>query len=139
MSRKTAFNAASLCVASLAFTLTSTAFAAEAAPRDCFDGTRVADWAAVGDQTIFLKTQSSDYYRIDLARPIRQLHSPAARLTVGSNSRTVCSAKDLNLDLFLTATMNMPLGAAKLTKLSNEEVAAVGPENLPGRRYRGSR
>jgi hypothetical protein len=139
MTARIALPALSICAVALTCALTSTAFAAEAAPRDCFDGTRVVDWTAVGDQTVFLKTQTSDYYRIDLARPIRQLHSPAARLTVTSNARTVCGPNDLSVDLFLTSSMNMPLGVAKLTKLSTEDVAAAGPENLPGRRYRGVR
>lgn len=139
MTGKTAFRALSICAATLACALASTAFAAEATPRDCFDGTRVVDWTTAGDQTVFLKTQSSDYYRLDLANPIRQLHSPAARLTVTSNARTVCSAKDLSVDLFLTSSLNTPLGVSRLTKLSAEEIAAAGPENLPGRRYRGSR
>lgn len=139
MTGKTAFRALSICAATLACALTSTAFAADAAPRDCFEGTQVVDWAAVGDQAVFLKTQKSDFYRIDLANPIRQLHSPAARLTVTSNTKTVCNANDLSVDLFLSSSMNMPLGVAKLTKLSAEEVAAAGPENLPGRRYRGAR
>lgn len=139
MPGKNALRALSICGAALACALASTAFAAEAAPRDCFDGSQVVDWTAVGDQTVFLKTQTSDYYRVDLANPIRQLHSPSARLTVTSNARTVCGANDLSVDLFLTSSMNMPLGVAKLTKLSDEEVAAAGPENLPGRRYRGSR
>lgn len=138
MTGKTASRTLSICAATLACALASTAFAAEAAPRDCFDGTRVVDWTTSGDQTIFLRTQS-DYYRLDLANPIRQLRSPASRLTVTSNARTVCSAKDLNVDLFLTSTLNMPLSVSKLTKLSAEEIAAAGPENLPGRRYRGSR
>jgi hypothetical protein len=138
MTGKTALRALSMCAA-LSCAAATGAIAAEPVARDCFVGAQVADWVAVDDQTVLLKTQQSDFYRIDLVRPIRQLHSPAARLTVGSKSRTVCEAGDLDLDLFLTSSMNMSLGVSKLTRLSAEEVAATGTENLPGRRYRGAR
>jgi hypothetical protein len=138
MTGKAALRALSI-AAALACVATTNAFAAEPAHRDCFVSAQVADWVAVDDQTVLLKTQTSDFYRLDLARPISQLHSPAAQLTVGSRSRTVCAAADLNLNLFLTASMNMPLRVSKLTKLSADEVAAAGSANLPGRRYRGER
>ncbi|KQZ06481.1 hypothetical protein ASD21_02280 [Caulobacter sp. Root1455] len=140
MTGKTTLRALSIGAASLACALTSAAFAAEpSAARDCFEGTKVADWVAIDDHTILLKTQQSDFYRIDLARPIRQLNSPAARLNVGSKNRMVCAAADLNVNLFLTASMNMPLGVSKVTRMSAEEVATAGSANLPGRRYRGER
>ena len=139
MTGKAAFRVLSICAATLACAVTSTAFAAEAAPRDCFDGGQVSELTAFTDQAVFLRLRTGDYYRVDLAHPTPQLHSPTAQLSVTAYGRKVCNANDLSVSVHFSGDMGLNLGVAKLTKLSNEEVAAAGPENLPGRRYRGSR
>jgi hypothetical protein len=133
MISKTAFQVLSLCAATLAC---SAAMAAETAPRTCFDSAQVNDWTVADDQTVFLQTRSSDYYRVDLATPVRQLKSHSARLTFSSKTNQICGVRDLGLRLALSPNLRVPLGASKITKLSAEEIAAVGLENLPGRRYR---
>ena len=40
--------------------------------------------------------------------------------------------------MHFSGDMGLNLGVAKLTKLSDEEIAAAGPDALPGRRYRGN-
>jgi hypothetical protein len=138
MTGKTAFRALSICAATLTCALTTTAFATEVGSRECFVGGQVSELTAVTDRAVFLRLRTGDYYRIDLANPVRQLHSPTAQLSVTSYGRTVCNANDLSIRVHFSGDMGLTLGVAKLTKLSAEEVAAAGPENLPGRRYRGN-
>lgn len=135
MTRKATFPAALLLGA--ACVLISTA--ASAAPpswRDCFDSGQVADWVAGGDQTVYLRVNASDYYRIDLPTPIRQLRSRSLKLVVGSRDGRICGVNDLDLGLSLSATQTLSLRAARLTRLSAEDVTAIGLENLPGQYYR---
>jgi hypothetical protein len=139
MTAGTVFRAASIGAATLACALASAAFAAETAPRDCFNGGEVSELTAVTDQAVFLQLRTGDYYRIDLAKPVKQMRSPTAQLSLTSYGRKVCNANDLSVYVHFSGDMGLNLGVAKLTKLSAEEVATAGPENLPGRRYRGGR
>jgi hypothetical protein len=108
------------------------AFAAQASRDSCFEGSQVADWVVAGDNAIFLQTRTNDYYRIDLTGKVR-LRSPGSNVVVTSNSKTVCNGADIRV----VQSRLGPLGVSKITKLSNEEVAAAGLASLPGRRYRG--
>ncbi len=133
MTDKTAFRALSICTATLACALTTTAFAADISRDNCFEGAQVANWVVAGDNAIFVQTQTQDYYRIDLASKVR-LRAPSSQVVVTSNNKTVCTGADLNVSQSRYGT----LGVSKITKLSNEEVAAAGVKALPGRRYRGN-
>lgn len=108
------------------------AFAGELSRENCFEGSQVADWVVAGDNAIFLQTRTQDYYRIDLASKVR-LRAPSSHVVITSNNKTVCSGADLNV----SQTRYGTLGVSKITKLSDEEVAAAGVRALPGRRYRG--
>lgn len=125
-----------LALAACAFT--SGAFTSSAMAGDrCFYSDRVADWSASKDhQTVYLRVNGSDYYRVDLPTPIKQLSSHSRHLLVGSRNGLICQASDLDLDLAVAPNMTLPLRAAKLTRLSAEEITEIGPENLPGRYYR---
>lgn len=116
--------------------MASTAASAE---RACFDAGQVRNWVSAGDQAVYLQVNTADYYRVDLPTPVRQLDSRSTNLVVGSSGSRVCDAGDLRMTLFLTPSFNVPLGATRISRLSSEEVTALGPENLPGRRYRGRR
>lgn len=110
---------------------------ANAAARECFTGAQVSELTAFTDQAVFLRLRSGDIYRIDLTRPMPQLRSPTAQMSVTSYGQKVCDANDLGLYVHFSGDMGLRPGVAKLTKLTADEIAAAGPENLPGRRYRG--
>ncbi len=112
--------------------LSAPAFAAEISRDNCFEGAQVADWVVAGDNAIFLQTRTQDYYRIDLASKVR-LRAPSSQVVITSNNKTVCTGADLHVSQSRYGT----LGVSKITKLSDEEVAAAGLAALPGRRYRG--
>lgn len=125
-----------LTLAACAFTSAALTSGAMAADR-CFYSDRVDDWSASDNyQTVYLRVNGSDYYQIDLPTPIKQLSAPSRNLQVGSRDGRICQARDLNLGLAVAPNMTLPLRAAKLTQLSAEEIAEIGPENLPGRHYR---
>jgi hypothetical protein len=133
------FRVLSVWAATLACAMSTTVVAAEAAPRDCFSGGEVGELTAVTDQAVFLRLRTGDYYRVDLARPVPQMRSPTAQLSVTSYGSRVCNANDLSVSVHFSGDMGLTLGVARLTKLSDQEIAAFGPEALPGRRYHGSR
>lgn len=108
------------------------AFAAELSRENCFEGAQVADWVVAGDNAIFVQTRTQDYYRIDLASKVR-LRAPSSQVVVTSNNKTVCNGADLHV----TQSRYGTLGVSKITKLSDDEIAAAGLQALPGRRYRG--
>ncbi len=140
MTGSTALRILSIGAAAMACALASNAFAAGAAKavaRDCFEGGQVSELTAFTDQAVFLRLRTGDYYRIDLANPVRQLRSPTAQVSVTAYGRKVCNANDLHVSVHFSGDMDLNLGVAKLTKLTDEDIAAAGPENLPGRRYRG--
>lgn len=109
------------------------AFADQISRDACFEGAQVADWVVAGDNAIFLRTRTQDYYRIDLAGKAR-LRSPGANVVVTSNSKTVCTGADISV----VQSRLGPLGVSNIVKLSDEEVSAAGLQALPGRHYRGN-
>jgi hypothetical protein len=127
----------SIAAAAMACATAPSAFAAQTAPRACFAGGDVSELTAFTDQAVFLRLRSGDIYRIDLANPVRQLRSPTAQVSVTSFGHKVCNANDLHVSVHFSGDMSLNLGVAKLTRLTDDEIAAAGPENLPGRRYRG--
>jgi hypothetical protein len=108
------------------------AFAAGLSRENCFEGAQVADWVVAGDNAIFLQTRTQDYYRIDLASKVR-LRTPGSQVVITSNNKTVCTGADLHV---VQSTLGT-LGVAKITKLTDDEIAAAGLRALPGRHYRG--
>lgn len=108
------------------------ALAGDLSRENCFEGAQVASWVVAGNDAIFLRTTTEDFYRIDLAGKV-PLRAPASQVTVTSNSKTVCTGADIRV----MQTRYGPLGVSKITKLTDDEVAAAGVQALPGRRYRG--
>lgn len=128
--------AALVSAAALGGALVATTASAEPRPaRDCFDSDRVNDWSAAGDQAVYLRVNASDFYRVDLPTPVQQLRRKAPNLIVGSRDGRVCQPIDLDLGLAVSG-MVLPLGVSKIQRLSAEDVALIGAENLPGRHYR---
>jgi len=103
--------------------------------RQCFDSDRVNDWSAAGDQAVYLRVNTADYYRVDLPTPVQQLRRRAPNLIIGSRDGRVCQPMDLDLGLSVSG-MVLPLGVSKIQRLSAADVAVIGVENLPGRHYR---
>jgi|GEM_PF-2060038 len=122
--------------ATLGGALVATAASAEPRPaRECFDSDRVNDWSAAGDQAVYLRVNVADYYRVDLPTPVRELRKRAPNLIIESRDGRVCQPIDLDLGLSVSG-MVLPLGVSKIQRLSAEDVALIGAENLPGRHYR---
>ncbi|MBU4434065.1 MAG: hypothetical protein KKC14_06605 [Alphaproteobacteria bacterium] len=114
----------------------ATARAAPPASSDCFSLDRVQDWSAADDQTLYLKVDIRDYYRVVLPYPVKPLRSRSSKLVMESRDGQVCGANDLGLSLALSPTQTLTLRADTVTRLSDAEVTAIGLENLPGRFHR---
>ncbi len=104
--------------------------------RDCFDSRQVNDWAAMGDQTLLLRVRTSDYYRIDLSRPVKHIRSPSAKLALVSREGRICHAGDLDPRILFGPQFTLGLPVAGLHRLTEAEQAAIGETNLPGRHFR---
>lgn len=105
--------------------------------RACFSSREVKNWSAVGDQTLLLRVRTSEYYRIDLSRPVKHIRSPAALLAlVSREQRQICNAGDLDPHIMLGPQFSLGLPIAGLHRLTEAEQAAMGETNLPGRHYR---
>ncbi|WP_419253059.1 hypothetical protein ACN2C6_15900 [Caulobacter sp. ErkDOM-YI] len=107
-----------------------------AGERDCFDSRQVNNWAAVGDQTLLLRVGTSDYYQIDLSRPVKHIRSPLAKLALVSREGRICHVGDLDPRILFGPQFTMGLPVAGLHRLNEAEQAAIGETNLPGRHYR---
>jgi hypothetical protein len=138
--------------------LLTTAGAARAdAPKppgqDCFSITQWHGWSAPSDKVIYLGVNQHDIYRVDLSSGSVLLRSPDVHLVSRIHGpNTICSALDLQLEVSddngfhegLGARglgggfrggggsgMSEPLIAAKLTKLTPGEVAAIPRKDRP--------
>jgi hypothetical protein len=110
--------------------------AANAAGSTCFQASDLQDWSAPNDETLYLRIKNTDYYRVDLTAPIKQLRSTTARLSVGGRGLDrVCDPADLELKLTLSREMVLPIGVQTLRRMTPEDLVAVSPTDLPGRRY----
>ena len=119
--------------------LMAAAAPAVAQDRACFNSREVRNWSAVGDQTLLLRVRTSEYYRIDLSRPVKHIRSPAALLALVSREQTqICHAGDLDPRIMLGPQFSLGLPVAGLHRLTQAEQAAMGETNLPGRHYRRS-
>jgi hypothetical protein len=126
-------------IAALASVLAVPAVASAAAPptKDrgpCFFVSQWKSWNAVDDNTILLRVNRNDIYRVDVSGGANQLRSPGNYLLSKTHGNSVCS----HLDLDLTAADNsssfrIPLIARSLVKLTPEEVAKIPAKDLPSK------
>jgi hypothetical protein len=98
----------------------------------CFFITQWNGWKSPSPNVLYLGVNMHDVYKVDLSAGSSQLQWPDVHLisrTVGSDS--ICSAIDLQLEVADTTGFREPLIAAKLTKLTPDEVAAIPKKFRP--------
>jgi hypothetical protein len=126
-------------IAALAGVLAVPAVASAAAPdiKDsgpCFFVSQWKTWKAVDDNTILLRVNRNDIYRVGVTGGADHLRGPGTFLVSESHGNSVCSHLDLDLSASDTSTrMKIPLIARSLVKLSPAEVAAIPAKDLPGK------
>jgi hypothetical protein len=111
------------------------ALAASSSP--CFFITQWRGWKSPSPNVIYLGVNMHDVYRVDLSAGSPELQWPDVHLisrVMGSDS--ICSALDLQLEVAdnsngFRSGFREPLIAAKLTKLTPEEVAAIPKKYRP--------
>jgi len=125
---------AALVVAGAACLLAGAAAAApaKAAQTPCFFITQWNGWKSPSPNVLYLGVNLHEVYKVDLSAGSSQLQWPDVHLisrTVGSDS--ICSALDLQLEVADMSGFREPLIAAKLTKLTPDEVAAIPKKYRP--------
>ena len=93
----------------------------------CFRSSQFESWKAPDRKTIYIRTSTQHYYRLDLAAPCYALKTPGAFLVTrirGSN--TICSAIDWDLHV-ATSWDGIPQACIvkKMTNPSPAEVKAL--------------
>lgn len=124
--------AASITVAGGAAALAAT----DASPRqrNCFDTTQWRGWSSPSSDTLYLRINNRDVYRVGLVgKPDgHSIKTPGSFLvSKPRGSNYVCSAIDLNLSVSDTSGFHRPLFPRSLTKLTPEEVAAIPAKYRP--------
>ena len=134
--RRNAIRAGLLSLAVACATLPAQAAAPSAAPKPartpCFFITQWNGWKSPSPNVIYLGVNLHDVYKVDLSAGSPQLQWPDVHLvsrTVGSDS--ICTAIDLQLEVADSNGFRAPLIAAKLTKLTPEEAAAIPRKYRP--------
>ncbi len=108
------------------------AAAKPAAHDSCFFSSSWRSWHAPNDNTIYLRVNVSDIYRVDLSSGSSLLTWPSAHLiNIERGSNTICSPLDLDLRVADTGGMREFLIAKSITKLTPEEVALIPKKDLP--------
>jgi hypothetical protein len=113
----------------------------------CFFITQWHGWKSPSPNVLYLGVNMHDVYRVDLSAGSHMLRDPTVHLVSRTHgSASVCSALDLQLEVAddiggggrfgggidgLGGGMREPLIAAKLTKLTPEEVAAIPKQFRP--------
>jgi hypothetical protein len=126
-------------VAALASVLAVPAVASAAAPQTsdrgpCFFVSQWKSWKAVDDNTILLRVNRNDIYRVDVSGGADQLRGPGNFLLSKSHGNSICSHLDLDLSAAdTTSSFKVPLIAKSLVKLTPEEVAKIPAKDLPSK------
>ncbi len=106
---------------------------AKSTGHDCFLSSQWQGWKAPDENTIYLRINVRDIYRVDLSAGSTLLKWPDTRLdSVEHGSSYICSP----LDLQLTVAENgggarEPIIAKAITKLTPEQIAAIPKKDLP--------
>jgi hypothetical protein len=103
-----------------------------AAHDSCFFSSSWQGWHAPNDNTIYLRVNVRDIYRVDLSSGSSLLTWPDAHLiNVMRGSNAICSPLDLDLRVADTGGMRDFVIAKSITKLTPEEVALIPKKDLP--------
>lgn len=126
-------------LAAAAMVVATAPLAAQAAPaapasngNTCFF---VRDWqgsSAPTDDTLLLRVNGRDVYKVDVGSGAKQLDGPGAYLvSVSRGTGTVCKAIDLDLVIASSGGFRTPLIAKSITKLTPAEIAAIPKRYQP--------
>jgi hypothetical protein len=126
---------AALAVAASVLAIPAVAPAAAPETKDsgpCFFVSQWRSWSALDDNTILLRVNRNDIYRVGVTGGADQLRAPGNFLISKSHGNSVCT----HLDLDLTAadhssSFRAPLIARSLVKLTPAEIASIPKKDLP--------
>jgi hypothetical protein len=99
----------------------------------CFYVNQWEGWHATDANTIYLRVNMHDIYRVDLSAGSQELTWPGMYHLVSriQGSSSICTALDLQLALADGHGFYQPLIAKDLVKLTADEVAALPKKDLP--------
>jgi hypothetical protein len=105
----------------------------DSAHHPCFFINQWQGWKADGPNTIYLRVNLNQIYRVDLSAGSEQLTWPGTYHLVSKvvGSSSICTPLDLQLSVSDSHGFYQPLIVRSLTKLTPEEVAALPRKVLP--------
>ena len=123
-------------VAIALFVTSGAAFAQQpdATPRkSCFLVTQFDNWRAADNKTVYIRTNMTRYYRLDMAQECPALRWPDAHLIMNVHGPdTICSAVDWDLKVSNDPRgFAMPCIVKTMTELAPAEVQALPPKFKP--------
>ncbi|MBV8593933.1 MAG: hypothetical protein JOZ27_06505 [Caulobacteraceae bacterium] len=118
----------------LAIAATTSAQSRSADPEGpCFFVTEWKGWSSPDPNTLYLRVNMHDIYKVSLSAGSPSLAWPDMHLvSVDRGGSSICTALDLDLKVADTHGFAEPLIARSLRKLTPEEVAAIPKKYLPG-------
>ena len=124
--------AAALAASSAGVAAASATQEGPASDHPCFFINQWQGWSAPDDNTLYLKINNRDVYKVGLSAGSSMLRAPGVHLVsrvIGSDD--ICNAIDLQLEVSDGHGFREPLIARTLTRLTPEEVAAIPPKLRP--------
>ena len=100
--------------------------------RQCFYLSDWHGWSAPNKDTLYMKVNNRDVYRVDLAFGSNSLTWPGSHLvSVVRGPDSVCGPNDLDLRVGDGFGMPIPIRAKAITKLTPEEIQALPKKDRP--------
>ena len=100
----------------------------------CFFVSQWTSSSALDDNTILLRVNYRDVYKVVVTGGANELKYPGTFLVSQNHGNTVCSHLDLQLSTADNSShIKTPLIAKALIKLTPEEIAAIPKKDLPAR------
>jgi len=123
----------------LSLAVTAAAGAVAASPRQngpdnapCF---LLSQWQGVtwpNEHTLYLGVNFRQVYQVTLDSNYRLLNDPLARVIFRTSApSSICSARDLQLDVRVPPNIQEGLVATSMVKLTPEQVKAIPPKYIP--------
>jgi hypothetical protein len=113
------------------------ALPASASAKDVTPCFFVSQWTsshALDDNTILLRVNHKDIYKVTVSGGASELNLPGTYLLSESHGNSVCSHMDLQLSAAETSSrMRRPMIASALVKLTPQEIALIPKKDLPAR------
>ncbi|MBV8681980.1 MAG: hypothetical protein JO111_03835 [Caulobacteraceae bacterium] len=84
------------------------------------------------EHTLYLGVNYKQVYEVTLDSNYRQLNDPLARVIFRTSApSSICSARDLQLDVRVPPNIQEGLVATSMVKLTPEQVKAIPPKYIP--------